>query len=167
MEKDNQASSMSEPDTPWTPPVRFQCPEGGKVTIASGRGPGPIRGRKEIMEEKKFQRSVPVKLTQEEFVEKGKAMSREQNEMTSLTARLKEVSTDFKAKIAQKEATINSLSITISNGYEYREVDCFYSYRTEQGMKDVVREDTGEIIGTERMTKEDYQEQLPLDGKAA
>ena len=118
------------------------------------------------MEEKKFQRSVPVKLTQEEFVEKGKAMSREQNEMTSLTARLKEVSTDFKAKIAQKEATINSLSITISNGYEYREVDCVYEYRPEVSKKDVVRCDTFEVIATEQMTKEDFQEKLPGLGTA-
>jgi uncharacterized coiled-coil protein SlyX len=114
------------------------------------------------MEDKTFQRSVPVKLTQEEYVEKGKQMSREQNEMTSLTARLKEVSTDFKAKIAQKEATINSLSITISNGYEYREIDCRYEYRPKDGKKDVIRLDTFEIIGTESMTKQDFQEQLPL-----
>ena len=117
------------------------------------------------MEEKKFQRSVPVKLTQEEFVEKGKAMSREQNEMTSLTARLKEVSTDFKAKIAQKEATINSLSITISNGYEYRETDCIYFYRVKEGMKDVIRTDTGEVIATERMMAQDHQEQLDLQAE--
>ncbi len=115
------------------------------------------------MGDKIFQRSVPVRLTTEEYVEKGKAMSREQNEMTTLTARLKEVSADFKAKIAQKEATINSLSITISNGYEYREVDCFYFYRPKDGKKDIVRGDTGETIGTETMTKTDFQEQLPLE----
>jgi len=116
---------------------------------------------------KKFQRSVPVKLTPEEYVEKGKEMSKTQNEKTNLEARLKEVSTDFKAKVAQKEASINSLAITISNGYEYREVDCYYFYRTKDGKKDVVRTDTGETVSTESMTKQDFQEQLPLDERAA
>lgn len=110
-----------------------------------------------------FSRNVRVNLTTEEYVEKGKEMSRTQNEMTNLVARLKEVSTDFKAKIAQKEATINSLSITISNGYEYREVDCFYHFRPADGKKDIIRTDTGESIGMENMTKSDYQECLPLE----
>lgn len=117
--------------------------------------------------EENFQRSVPVKLTTEEYVEKGKEMSRTQNEMRNLQDRLKEVSTDFKAKIAQKEATINSLSTTISNGYEYRDVDCHYIYRVGDSMKDVVRDDTGEIISTERMTREDFQNRLPLGSSEA
>jgi hypothetical protein len=112
---------------------------------------------------KTFPRSVPVLLTTEEYVDKGKEMGRTQNEMKSLQDRLKEVSADFKAKISQKEATLNSLSITISNGYEYREVDCFYVFRPKDGKKDVIRTDTGEIISTESMTKTDFQEQLPLE----
>jgi hypothetical protein len=105
-----------------------------------------------------------VQLTQEEYVNKGKEMSREQNAMTNLAARLKEVSSDFKAKIAQKEATINALSMTISNGYEYREVECAWAYRASEGVKDLARMDTREVVSTERMSKEDFQNNLPLDG---
>ena len=93
-------------------------------------------------------------------------MGRTQNEMKSLQDRLKEVSTDFKAKIAQKEATLNVLSICISNGYEYRDVDCYYYFRPADSKKDVVRTDTGETISTEQMSKTDFQEQLSLAGAA-
>ncbi|MFA5928620.1 MAG: hypothetical protein WC838_04925 [Candidatus Margulisiibacteriota bacterium] len=115
------------------------------------------------MSEKIFLRSVPVKLTQEEYVAMGKEMGRTQNEMKSLQDRLKEVSSDFKANSSQKEAMLNSLSITISNGYEYRDVDCVHVFRPKDGKKDIVRLDTQEIIGTEAMTKQDFQEILPLE----
>ena len=111
----------------------------------------------------KIKKSLPVKLTTEEFVSKGKEISREQNEMVRLMSNLKEVSSDFKAKIAQKEAAINCLSITISNGYEYRDVDCQYTYRPDAGLKDLYRNDTGEMVRTEAMTPEDFQEVLPLE----
>lgn len=111
---------------------------------------------------KPFPRSVAVKLTDGEYVRLAKDMSREQNEMANLEGRMKEVAADFKAKIAQKEATVRSMSITVSNGYEYREVLCMYQFRPKDGRKDVVRLDTLEIVGTEQMNKSDYQEELAL-----
>lgn len=112
---------------------------------------------------KPFHRNVPVKLTDEEYVRLAKTMSREQNDMANLEGRMKEVAADFKAKIAQKEATVRAMSIMVSNGYEYREVLCMYEYRPKDGRKDVVRLDTLEIIGTEQMAKKDYQEELALN----
>lgn len=115
------------------------------------------------MKSELFPKNVQVLLTTAEYVSMGKEMGRTQNELKGLQDRLKQVKADFSAKIAEKEARLNSLSTTISNGYEYREVDCFYSYRAKDGQKDVVRTDTREIIGTETMTKRDFQENLPLD----
>ncbi len=48
-----------------------------------------------------------------------------------------------------------------------RDVDCTVTLnKPKSGKKTVTRDDTKEVLGTEEMTTDELQEQLPLDGKS-
>ena len=73
---------------------------------------------------------------------------------------------DFKAKIDAKDSLISNLSNNVNNGYEYRSVDCEVEMDSpKKGMKTTTRIDTGEVVGTEKMTDADRQEEMPLETK--
>ena len=113
------------------------------------------------MEEKRDEvRSLPVKLTQEEYLEKGSALARQQQVKTETEGQAKSAAASFKDKISIAQTTIDILSRDISNGYEYREVDCVWDYNYSEGIKTLCRLDTGEIVKKENITATERQNAL-------
>lgn len=71
-----------------------------------------------------------------------------------------EVTSQFAADLKKLKATTDSLSIKISNGYEYREVECSWQFDYKKDIKSLHRYDTGEIVRTQPLTIEDRQGKL-------
>lgn len=108
----------------------------------------------------KVTQSLPVKLTQEELLESAKGLAKTTNELRDTEARKIEVTSQFAADLKKLKATADSLSIKISNGYEYREVECSWQFDYNKGTKTLYRHDTEEIVRTISLTIEDRQGKL-------
>ena len=112
------------------------------------------------MEIEKVVQSLPVKLTQEEIIEFAKSLAKTTNELRDCEARKMEVTSQFAADLKKLKATTDSISIKISNGYEYREVECSWDFDYKGDTKTLYRKDTGETVRTTQLTIEDRQGKL-------
>ena len=108
----------------------------------------------------KDKQSLPVILTQDEIVECAKSLAKTTNELRDCESRKMEVTSQFAADLKKLKATTDSLSIKISNGYEYREVDCEWSFDYKKDTKTLTRIDTGETVRIVQLTLEDRQGKL-------
>ena len=115
------------------------------------------------MDKKLFKKDLPVTLTEKEIIEKAKELSKLQQDMNTAQEQAKSMAATYKDKIASAQANINILSRDISNGYEYRPIDCEWQYDWKRGNKSLVRTDTMETLKTENVTASERQEHLALE----
>ena len=67
--------------------------------------------------------------------------------LSELEEAKKSVTSDYAAKINEAKGSCNKLSNFISNGYEYRDVECTVEYhKPEQGKKTLTRKDNNQVI---------------------
>lgn len=103
---------------------------------------------------------LQYKFTEEEINGLAKQLAYQNKEIEQLKADKKATVSDFDNKIKVSEAMIMSLSGNITNGYEYRKIDCeIFMNNPVNGKKRIVRSDTGEEW-TEKMTAEELQERM-------
>lgn len=96
--------------------------------------------------------------TQEERLEKGRALADEYQALDATNADLDRIKKDYKARIEGHEATISSLAEQVRSGYELRETLCFWIYNDPRaGRKTLKRSDTFDVVGEEDMTGADTQ----------
>lgn len=76
----------------------------------------------------------------------------------------------YTAKINEAEATCNSLSNKVADGFEHREVECEVIFnQPTNGKKTIIRKDSNTLVGVEAMTTSDWdkindeQTLFPLD----
>ena len=103
---------------------------------------------------------LKVAFTEGELLEKGRSLARKQKELVQFDLEKKSVVKQYDQKIAQCEAEIGLLSGHITDGYEFRRVDCEVRYLFDTGMKQTVRLDTQEQIREEALTIEETQMEL-------
>lgn len=108
----------------------------------------------------KVTQSLPVQLTQEEIVEAARSLAKTTNELRDCESRKMEVTSQFAADLKKLKATTDSISIKISNGYEYKEVECAWALDYAKDTKTLTRLDTGEVVRTAQLTIEDRQGKL-------
>jgi hypothetical protein len=115
---------------------------------------------------KLIKRELKCTFTEKEIQEKAKALAYNCNLRDQAEEEKKSVTSDFKAKIDSYTATISSLSNNINNGWEYRSIDCEVQMDTpKEGVKRIVRKDTGEVVEELAMTPEEMQFELDLKTK--
>jgi hypothetical protein len=116
----------------------------------------------------KTKRYLRHQWTADELTQKGGELAQSTREVAQLKEDGKRVASDFKAKIAAKNAAIGELSSDITSGYTMRDVECTVTLnKPKTGKKTIARDDTKEVIGTEDMTADELQEQLNLNDKKA
>jgi len=106
--------------------------------------------------------SLPCKLTEVEIMSYSKNIARSCQDKKQTEDQKKEVVSDFTAKISRIDAEINELSRKISQGYEYREVECYWEYQWDDGVKNLYRKDTLELVKSEPIETWERQERLRL-----
>jgi len=107
-------------------------------------------------------------LTEEESYSKTRELLRANLDLPEIQNKKKEVVADFTAKEKKLEATIAELSRLLNNGYDYRNIDCTVDYNTPSvGRKQFTSVETGEVVGTETMTSDDFQMEIEEAHEAA
>lgn len=117
----------------------------------------------EQKEIKLFKKDLPVDLTDVELLEKAKELAKLQQDKVSHEEQAKSAAATFKDKIASAQSNINIISRDISNGYEYRETDCYWDFHYKTKVKHLIRTDTGEIVRTDNLTASELQENMPIE----
>ena len=73
----------------------------------------------------------------------------------------KSAQAQFKQRIESEIATIGRLSNNINMGWEMRQIDCLVNFHApKQGLKTIVRLDTGEVVREQKMQGSELQENL-------
>lgn len=107
---------------------------------------------------------LEVRFTDEEKLEMGRDVARLNQEKRRLDQKLGEIKKQLTGEIAAKETEIDRLMDLLSNGYEYRQVECRVDLDTPKpGQASVIRLDTEEVVRVRRMNDEELQVQLPLE----
>ena len=94
--------------------------------------------------------------TTEELKEIGIKLALENQSKERLEDKKKQAMSQFKSEIDAADAKIKSLAQKLARGSEDREIECDILLNTpEEGKKTTVRNDTGEIVQVQDMTKEE------------
>ena len=84
-------------------------------------------------------------------------LANKDKEVKSLVQEKKSVTSQFTAKINEAEASRGKLSNQVSDGFEYRDIDCEVIFnQPAQGKKTIIRKDSNSLVGIESMTAFDY-----------
>lgn len=118
------------------------------------------------MRQPKTKKHLRCPLTDAEII----AASRRLADLIAQTAQLKDdkkrVAKDFDSRVATITGEANIEHAKVLNGFECRDVDCSVMFDfPRRGMKRITRDDTGEEVEVSRMTADELQDELPLDGK--
>ncbi len=102
-------------------------------------------------------------LSDAEMTDLSQELAREIQALDRFQDQRKEVVACLEAQIETASAACRRLSALVTNGYEYRNVECeVYLNDPEPGQKTLYRTDTGEAVKTEKMTDAEKQQDLPF-----
>lgn len=104
-------------------------------------------------------RELPCELTEAELLARGDAMAEAELRIEQLELERGQVSDAIKAQRAVRR----KLAGVIDSGREQRDVRCVWIAHFTRNCRELVRQDTGEVIDTRVMTAEDRQEGLDFE----
>lgn len=105
---------------------------------------------------------LKVELTDAEILALGKDQGRALLDKSHLEDQLKEFKDSIKGKISTKETTIKHCSNLITQGYEFRNVECEWRFDWDANVKELFRLDNGEQVTMAEITKEDRQSTMEI-----
>ncbi len=109
-----------------------------------------------------FVEKLGCELTREEQLAKGSEMALLLKQLDEREAEAKSVADNFKRDLKKLERTIGDRAEEVRTGVEHRLVECTERGRFREGLVDVIRTDTGEIVRTRPMTESEKQQPLPF-----
>ncbi len=109
-------------------------------------------------------RTQPVRLTEDERSSKGQELAMALEEKKVLLQDLAALKQRYKAKVSDLDVTISALQEVVARGVEYRQVECMQRPNRVDGLVELLRTDTMQVILTRAMTREETEQaaQLPL-----
>lgn len=114
----------------------------------------------------KTERFLRCHFTDAELLTISKGMSQAVATRTQTENDKKRMAKEFDARIATYDAEIDLASEKVRSGYECRNIACSVAYNSPRiGMKEIRRDDTGELVEVLQMSASEMQEELPLDGR--
>src|SRR5262252_1079485 len=112
-----------------------------------------------MIEGKRVIENCKVKLTERDRVTMGEDLARHTQELIRIEVDKKTAGASFKSLEEAEKAAMRELSLSISQGYVMRDLECVvYLGSPGPGMKQIIRPDTGEEVRTVPMTKEELQQ---------
>jgi hypothetical protein len=112
---------------------------------------------------KPISRFLPVPLTIDEKVDKGRSLAQLHQEYSKVEVEKKASADSFKEALEGIDGRISYLAQVVRSGEEYRDVECRWRYLFETNSKELIRMDTGEITETASITPEERQLMLQLE----
>lgn len=102
--------------------------------------------------------------TEAEFLEHARLLGKLNQDLSRAEERKKRVSSELAADVKARQDEVSSQSRLVSNGYEYRDIECEVRYHDpENGKKTLVRMDSGETVKVSFMSGDEMQASLPLE----
>lgn len=102
-------------------------------------------------------RSVRYDFTASEIHDLSMDLANKTKELAAITDEKKSATSQFTARINEVKASTNKLSNLVTDGFEFRDVDCEVQYhKPEQGKKTFIRLDTNKVVAVETMSEFDY-----------
>ncbi len=112
---------------------------------------------------KTTKRNLQCTLTRDETLTYAGDLAKAEQDKISVEERLKELKDEFKLKLSQIDVEIGRKSRAINNGYEYRDIDCEWSFDWKEGRKKLIRQDTGDIVETDDISEYEKQQEMELN----
>lgn len=109
-----------------------------------------------------FVEKLGCELTREEQLQKGTEMALLLQRLEETESEAKSVADGYKRDIKKLERTIGDRAEEVRTGIEHRLVECTERGRFREGLVDVIRTDTGEVVRTRPMTEAEKQQPLPF-----
>ena len=121
-----------------------------------------------IVREASIKRNLRWIFTQPEILEISKRLAEKNGAVVTLEDEKKRATKDYAARISTVENEVNDLARKVTNGYEFRDIDCRVVFDLPKpGMKTITRLDTLEQVGVEEMTFPEKQLTIPAVDEAA
>ncbi len=114
----------------------------------------------EFTANKRETRTLPVDLTEEEFIAKSKELSKKNKELESLDEEKKKAAAEFSSQIKSVTSEIKHLAQIVETSTEYRAVEVKKDEDIERFVVNYYRRDTGEFVESRPMTYDERQVQL-------
>lgn len=105
-------------------------------------------------------RSLPVKLSVDEYTARADELARQIGKFDEVESLRKSNQSDFKSQLELIEGKIKALSRVVRDRTEYREIRVFDQRNDVALTMDVIRDDTGEVVESRPLTKEELQPNL-------
>lgn len=100
-----------------------------------------------------------VELTDEDILKRSYSLTKALQDLEKEEARFKaesdQLKSEHKTNVAAISARINKNRAAIDNNHEWREIECALEYDFEKSKVEIIRPDTGEIVKTRGMTKDE------------
>lgn len=109
-----------------------------------------------------FEQQLPVKLTQEELLERGSLLAQLHADFAQHTVHAESIKKDLKAKETALEAEASRVAGIVRTGFEPRSVTVQRWFDYHRNVKFDLRVDTGEVFNERALTPEDRQGVLVL-----
>lgn len=104
-------------------------------------------------------RSVKCVLTDDEIRDAGRKLAEVTKRLGEVESKKKRLADEIKSEASAVQAEIEVLSNRLHSGYDYRDMKCHVRFHDpERGKKTIRRADTDEVVSTESMSEEDWQE---------
>jgi len=101
-------------------------------------------------------RSLRYDFTQKEVHDHSISLAMKNKEVVAIEDEKKSVTSQYAARINEARAQINKLSSFVTDGFEYRDIECEVQYhKPQQGKKTIIRIDQNKITAIENMS--DYE----------
>ena len=104
---------------------------------------------------------LKYQFTDDEKREISEQMAQQVSELATVEDELKAVKSDYKSRIDGLQANVNGAASKLNNGYEMRQIKVQWIPDWDDKIWSIMREDTGEIVKTIKMTQEDLQTSIP------
>lgn len=121
-----------------------------------------------VVREATIKRNLRWIFTSPEILEISKRLAEKNGNVVTLEDEKKRATKDYAARIATVENEVSDLARKVTNGYEFRDIDCRVVFDTPKpGMKTITRLDTMEQVGIEEMTFPEKQLTIPAVDEAS
>jgi len=116
-------------------------------------------------ERRTFKERIKCTLTDEELIEYSKTLAAANQDHDEVEADKGHMAAEFKAREKKIEADISLYSRKVSDGYEFREIECYWDYDWKRGRKRLIRTDmrveVDALVRETEITADERQVHLP------
>lgn len=109
-----------------------------------------------------FLHEVKVPLSEKELLAYADELTECDTRLSELQGELEIKKAEFKTKIGDVNLRANELMNLLKTKEEYKEIECFDDFNWFDGIVEIKRVDTNETVRTRKITREEYQQNLPM-----